>query len=140
MRNKTPRGDLPETFKMKVLVFALASSSLLSPTPAAAAENEKALQLRPKEAILTSSAAMTVHQYAPFVSPLGGPELDLVPRREERASTSRSSCEGESSVCYDPGSGHVVYKPARQLMPDLPGLRPENISVKRDRIVFRYSF
>jgi hypothetical protein len=25
-------------------------------------------------------------------------------------------------------------------MPDLPGLQRENISVKRDRIVFRYSF
>jgi hypothetical protein len=125
---------------MKVLVFALASSSMLSPLPSPAAETEKALQLHPKEAILTSSATVTTHQYAPFVSPLGGPDLDLVPRRPARQESSRSSCNGESSLCYDPGSGHIVYKPARQLMPELPGLQPENISVKRDRIVLRYSF
>jgi hypothetical protein len=127
---------------MKVLVFALASSSLLSPSPGNAAEGEKVLQLRPKEAILTSSAAVATmpHQYAPFVSPLGGPDLDLVPRRPERQEASPSSCNGERSLCYDPTSGHVVYKPARQFMPELPGLQPENISVKRDRIVFRYSF
>jgi len=127
---------------MKVLVFALASSSMLSPLPSPAAEGEKALQLHPKEAILTSSAVVTTtpHQYAPFVSPLGGPDLDLVPRRTAAQESSRSSCNGESSVCYDPGSGHIVYKPARQFMPELPGLQPENISVKRDRIVLRYSF
>ncbi len=126
---------------MKVLVFALASSSMLSSVPSPAAEGEKALQLHPKEAILTSSAVVTSmpHQYAPFVSPLGGPDLDLVPRRTAQES-SPSSCKGESSVCYDPGSGHIVYKPARQFMPELPGLQPENISVKRDRIVLRYSF
>ena len=28
----------------------------------------------------------------------------------------------------------------RQFMPDIPGLQRENISVKRDRIVLRYSF
>ena len=127
---------------MKVLVFALASSSMLSSLPSPAAEGEKALQLHAKEAILTSSAVVTTmpHQYAPFVSPLGGPDLDLVPRRTEAQESSRSSCNGQSSVCYDPGSGHIVYKPARQFMPELPGLQPENISVKRDRIVLRYSF
>jgi hypothetical protein len=33
-----------------------------------------------------------------------------------------------------------VYKPARQYMPGLPGLQPESVSVKRDKIVFKYSF
>jgi hypothetical protein len=77
---------------------------------------------------------------APFVAPVAEPELGLLPRRDERLEQSRSSCSGERSLCYDPTSGRIVYKPARMLMPDLPGLQRENISVKRDRIVLRYSF
>jgi hypothetical protein len=71
---------------------------------------------------------------------VGEPELDLLPRRDERLEQSRSSCSGDRSLCYDPGSGRIVYKPARMLMPDIPGLQRENISVKRDRVVLRYSF
>lgn len=97
----------------------------------------KALQLRPKAALATPAAP---HAYAPFVLPTGEPELDLLPRRDERLEASRSSCSSERSLCYDPSSGRIVYKPARALMPGIPGLTPENISVKRDRIVLRYSF
>jgi len=51
-----------------------------------------------------------------------------------------SSCGLDRPVCYDMNSGHIVFKPARALMPEIPGLTPENISVKRDRIIFRYTF
>ena len=61
-------------------------------------------------------------------------------REDPRLETSRSSCAGERSLCYDAQSGRIVYKPARAFMPDLPGLQRENISVKRDRIVLRYTF
>lgn len=96
------------------------------------------LQLKPKAAIETMSVPL--HRFAPFVAPLAEPDLDLLPRRDARLDASRSSCAGERSLCYDPTSGRIVYKPARELMPDFPGLRRENISVKRDRIVLRYSF
>ena len=36
--------------------------------------------------------------------------------------------------------GFEVVETARGLMPDIPGLQRENISVKRDRVVLRYSF
>jgi hypothetical protein len=105
---------------------------------AADAVAPKMLQLRPQAALAMPAAP---HTYAPFVLPMTGePELDLLPRRGERQELSRSSCAGERSLCYDPGSGRIVYKPARALMPGIPGLTPENISVKRDRIVLRYSF
>jgi hypothetical protein len=69
------------------------------------------------------------------------PDLDLIPSpRDARLEASRSSCSGRSSLCYDPHSGRIVYKPARALMPEIPGLQRENISVKRDRILLRYSF
>jgi hypothetical protein len=99
------------------------------------------LQLRPKAGI--AAAAMPQHSSAPFVAapaPAADAELDLLPRRDARLEESRSSCSGERSLCYDPHSGRIVYKPARNLMPEIPGLQRENISVKRDRIVLRYSF
>jgi len=63
-----------------------------------------------------------------------------LPRAEIRADASRSSCESDRSLCFDPSSGRIVYKPARALMPSIPGLQRENISVKRDKIILRYSF
>jgi hypothetical protein len=109
-----------------------------APDARAAEPAPKALQLRPKAVLAPSSAA---HQNAPFVMPIvGEPDLDLLPRRDERQEASRSSCAGERSLCYDAASGRIVYKPARAFMPSIPGLQAENISVKRDRIVLRYSF
>ena len=123
---------------MKSLVLALA---LVTTAPAGEASETKAssqpLQLRLKAGMLDNKVT---HRYAPFSVPAAEPELELVPQRDERQEASRSSCSGDRALCYDPNSRRIVYKPARALMPDLPGLQRENISVKRDRIVLRYSF
>lgn len=124
---------------MVPLAFALVTASLAG-SPAAVvppAEAHPALTLRPKAGIATA----TLRGTAPFANPSEGPELDLVPARPDpRQAASPSACSAGRSLCYDPSAGRIVYRPARALMPTLPGLTPENISVKRDRIVFRYSF
>ena len=54
---------------------------------------------------------------------------------------SRSSCDrAGQSLCYDSGSGKIVYKKTKEYMPGLPGMRAEHISLRRDRITFKYSF
>ena len=119
---------------------AIAFTAVLAAAPASAtdvAAPKAPLQLKPKGAIATMTPT---HRFAPFVMPLSEPDPELLPRRDERLEQSRSSCSGDRSLCYDPNSGRIVYKPARALMPDIPGLQRENISVKRDRIVLRYSF
>jgi hypothetical protein len=123
---------------MKLVILALAVAAAATPRVAGAAESkpQEPLQLKPKAAL----TAIAAHRSAPFVVPAAEPDLDLLPRRDERLEHSRSSCSGERSLCYDSQSGRIVYKPARMLMPDIPGMQRENISVKRDRIVFRYSF
>jgi hypothetical protein len=121
------------TFFFLVLALGLAAFSLAAH---AAATEEKALRLTPKEAIATTLP----QRQAPFLaSQHEEPKLDFVPHPESRRG-SPSSCKAERTLCYDPTNGHIVYKPARQLMPDLPGLQRENISVRRDRVIFRYSF
>ena len=140
MRNKTPRGARSTEKQMKVIVVALALGIAGAPNGEAADAKSlaPALELKPKVAL----AAPAQSRHAPFMAASAEPDvaLGLEPRRDERLESSRSSCSGERSLCYDPGSGRIVYKPARAFMPDIPGMQPENISVKRDRIVLRYSF
>jgi hypothetical protein len=121
---------------MKLLAVAMTVAMAAPPGADAAESKSQPLQLRPKVAM----AATLSHRYAPFVSPSSEPELELIPRRDARAESSRSSCAGERSLCYDAGSGRIVYKPARQLMPEIPGLQRENISIRRNRIVLKYSW
>ena len=124
---------------MKLLIIALALGIAAAPKVAAAAE-AKALELKPKAAIAAVAGSIP-HQYTPFMAEPGERhELELLPPPTRHHERSRSSCESENPICYDATSGHIVYKPARALMPEIPGLQPENISVKRDKIVFRYTF
>lgn len=117
-----------------LLLIALAAG--LAAAPRATAAEPKPLQLKPKAALVTTAP----HSFAPFVAPAAEPELDLLPRRDPRHDQSRSSCNADRALCYDQVSGRIVYKPARNFMPEIPGLTRENISVKRDRITLRYSF
>ena len=124
---------------VKTLLLAAALALSSSPDASAAAEAAKPLQLKPKAA-LAAAAVVPGHDNAPFVTPLAEPALDLAPRASQRHSPN-SACGPESTLCYDMSDGgRIVFRPARKLMPDLPGLTRENISVKRDRVVFRYSF
>ena len=122
---------------MKSIALAMALVAAAPVGEAAETTQPQPLLLRPKAALATSTPR---HYDAPFVFPSDDADLELIPRRDERLEESRSSCAGERSLCYDPHSRRIVYKPARAFMPDIPGMTPENISVRRDRIVFRYSF
>lgn len=134
---------------MKLLVLTLAAAAYAAapqasgasgtggPEAATSASQAGALQLRPKAAMPTPAKT---HRFAPFIAPLAEPDLDLLPRVDPRERESRSSCERATTLCYDPSTRRIVYKPARALMPDLPGMQAENISVRRDRITFKYSF
>ena len=54
--------------------------------------------------------------------------------------TPRSGCH-LSDLCYDAAAGHMLtYRGARRFMPPIDGLSPEGVSVRRDRLVLRYSF
>jgi hypothetical protein len=121
---------------MKLRFFALAAGLAAAPCLTAAADMKPALELRPKAALM----AAIPHDSAPFVVAASEPQLHLAPQRDTPAAQSRSSCTADRDLCYDANSGHIVFKPARQFMPDLPGMTPENISLKKDRVIFRYSF
>ena len=125
------------TLALLALALALAAAPVAEgaePSPAS-----PPLKLRSKAAMAEVLSARA--SPAPFRAAREEPELDLLPQAADpRLDSRRWSCSGESSLCYDPESRRIVYKPARAWMPEIPGLQRENISVKRDRITFRYSF
>lgn len=51
-----------------------------------------------------------------------------------------NACSGESFVCYDYARGLARLPIAKALMPELPGLRKESLSVRRGRLSINYSF
>jgi hypothetical protein len=115
----------------------LAMALVILAMPSVHADETRPLQIKSKSAIATA----VPHRSAPYVEALGEPAREpLLGARDLREDQSRSSCESGRDLCYDKQAGRIVYRPARNLMPSLPGLQPENISVKRDRIVFKYSF
>jgi hypothetical protein len=122
------------------VLFLLMAIALLLPCVARAADEGKPLnlQLKPKALLASGSDAP-----APFAArPVeDGHPLDLAPAIAQHDG-GRSACAMDSSWCYDMSDGgrSLVYKPARNFMPHFNGLTAENISVKRDRLVFRYSF
>ncbi len=51
------------------------------------------------------------------------------------------SCSASgNSLCYDYRTGRAVYRPARNLMPEISGMKRESLSIKRDKVTFHYSF
>jgi hypothetical protein len=69
------------------------------------------------------------------------PLPDFFVREEETRKGVRSACENNSaSLCYDMVDRRLVYRPARGYMPRFEGLRAESVSLRRDRLVLKYSF
>lgn len=104
--------------------------------PALAAEG---VDLRSRS-MASASTSLAKGSDAPFRAgrdPM--PEMILAEELERRGP--RGSCEtATTDLCYDLRDGRVVYRRAREYMPRIGGLRAESISVRRDRIVFKYSF
>lgn len=68
------------------------------------------------------------------------PMPELILREELARRGPRGACEHAADLCYDLAEGRVVYRPARAWMPAIDGMRAESISLRRDRVVLRYSF
>ena len=58
----------------------------------------------------------------------------------ERSAIPGSCSASGNSICYDYRTGRAVYRPARNLMPEIAGMKRESLSIKRDKVTFHYSF
>ncbi|HET7728466.1 MAG TPA: hypothetical protein VFK48_00415 [Usitatibacter sp.] len=121
-------------FRLVVTLFALLAGAALA--------NEggdgsiRARSLAAAAGALPSQAAV-----APFRAAAYDPMPKLVLREELSRRGPGGSCEASASdLCYDLRDARIVYRPARRYMPAIEGLRAESISLRRDRLVLKYSF
>jgi hypothetical protein len=119
------------------LSIALVASLAL---PAGANEGVD-LSMKSKSAAAASTSIPASNAPAPFMRHARDPLPELMMRAEEERRGPAGACEnGPSSLCYDVASGKIVYRGARAYMPAIDGLRAESVSLRRNRIVFKYSF
>lgn len=121
------------------MIRSIAVTAILSLALAAQANDGVELSLRNKA--LASAGSVLKHADAPFATgrdPL--PHL-LMLEEQERRGGPRGACDySAKDVCYDLADGRLVYRPARNYMPSVQGLRPESLSLRHNRVVFKYSF
>ena len=106
-----PRGTLP-----------------LAITPALIQEAANGTQLTP--AACSSTVLRMTNQRDELVY--------VSPRVNERIPNGCANNPG--ALCYDYQTGNTIYKPMRSLLPELPGMTPHNLSIRRNKIVAQYSF
>lgn len=62
------------------------------------------------------------------------------PKALDREAVPGSCSTSGGALCYDYGTGRAVFAPARELMPEISGMRRESLTLKRDKVTFSYSF
>ncbi|HUQ28509.1 MAG TPA: hypothetical protein VM051_07940 [Usitatibacter sp.] len=93
-----------------------------------------------KNRALASAGAPMPKADAPFVYGRDPLPVLLMQEEQERRGP-RGSCEAAArDLCFDAADGRVVYRPARQFMPQIDGLRAESVSLRSHRVTFKYSF
>jgi hypothetical protein len=110
--------------------------------PGFAAEASDAWDSTLKSRALEAAAALSPpprSQPAPFLQnrdPM--PELLM---RDEPRRAARATCRSfATDLCYDLAEGRIVYRAARQYLPKIDGLEAESVSLRRNRLVVKYSF
>ena len=122
----------------RTLIVATVLATLAA--PALAAEGVE-LSIRSKSmAASVTSAAPSKNAEAPF-RVARDPLPELLLREEQESRGYKASCEtSKTSLCYDSTDRKIVYRGVREYMPKVDGLQAESISVRHDRITFKYSF
>jgi hypothetical protein len=130
-------GPRPKEQEMRLALAVV----LLVPLAFAARANESGETALKTTVAATASAIPSKQAEALFKGgrdPL--PEIMMRQEQESRAFV-RGACDANAtSLCYDLADRRVVYRPARQYMPEVEGLRAESVSLRRNTLVFKYSF
>lgn len=124
-----PAGTASLGFAQDVRVEPVGKSASLSGVPKAMIQRA-ALQASPLQDF------SSLHAQAQFVrlEPLGLPV-------QLNGKLPPNACGYDtSSLCYDYRTGSAVYKPMAALLPTIPGLTPQNLSIRHSTIVVSYTF
>lgn len=100
---------------------------------------EPSLKSRAMASAGAASAVSSLAQ-APFTQ-ARDPLPEMVLRDEQERRVSQGTCQHSAKdLCYDVTDRRIVYRPIRHYMPTFDGLTPESVSLRHDRVIFKYSF
>lgn len=127
---------------MKCWMLAMCTLPPICTLPAmssALAQDPPSLKLKSRPAVPSGKLAPWRAVEAPIPS---GPVLHfpIYMTRSEDIHIPGSCEVSSAALCYDYRNGGAVYKPSRHLLPEISGMRRESVSLKRDKITFKYSF
>ncbi len=92
-----------------------------------------------------TSRSKAIAAATPQSAPAANPSRVQIPDLQGGIDTDGRAFSGacdtmKADVCYDYREGRIVYKGSKHFLPEINGLTPEHISLRKDRITFRYSF
>ena len=135
-------------------LYAALAAALIVVSPDSPAQSAQSAQSTSKLApssLPSALSAQSVHSTAPSVISINEsmPKV-LVFSENERTSgfdvgvaqnrATKSCSDAISPVCYDYRRNQIVVRGTKLWMPDLPGMKKESLTVKRDKVAFNYSF
>ncbi len=132
--------------KLKFLLVrcsCAAALTVITATAVAEAPPRTVLSVKVTPQMIQQSSATSVVTQPSADQPrfAGGEPHDIFRHPPQNPDQLPNACGRQGgSLCYDYRSGHSVYKPMRGLLPDIPGLTPHNLSIRRDKIVAHYTF
>jgi hypothetical protein len=92
------------------------------------------------KSVVLTTRSITAHSSGPIFGQVDRTSEWLKPPSANGAAPPNACTANSSSLCYDYRTGRAVFRPAKQLLPPVPGLTPESITLKRDRLALNYSF
>ena len=131
-----------KNFPTTIWLCAGALVTMATTTLAETSSNAPPIRITSK--IIQEASAATSHPVSPVGSILSidnPPQHDLFRDSPKNLENIPNSCShNSSSLCFDYRTGRAVYKPMRKLLPSIPGMTPQNLSIRRDKIVAQYTF
>ncbi len=119
----------------------LTMTALFAAAVALGAQAKDPLDPSSRERSVRAAAESKRHVQAPFTATGRDPLPEILLHAEQESRGPRGACEhAATDLCYDLADRRIVYRPARQYMPRFDGLTPESISLRHDRLIFKYSF
>ncbi|MGZ5037475.1 MAG: hypothetical protein ACXWG1_00905 [Usitatibacter sp.] len=120
---------------------SIALTVILSLALVAEANDTGELSLRSKALVAATAPSFTTPRIADAPFTTAHESMPPMLLGDEPVPMLKSSCDATGRVlCYDAADKRIVYRGAREYMPSISGLSPEGVALKRNRIVFRYSF
>ncbi len=129
----------PKERKMRRTIMLTALAVLAF---AASAHDGVELSMKTKALAASGGGAFFVAKQgsAPFAY-ARDPIPQLMDLEEHEKPVAHSVCDATlKNVCYDLTEQRVVYRGGREYMPSMQGLRAESVSLRHNRIIFKYSF